>query len=487
MANEAGQELREPLIDVKDQDPADEPQQLEEPVAKRTSLYGEILSIALPMLAALAADPIASLMDTMFVGHIGRAHLAGVGTAVSIFNSTTKLFNVPLLAVTTSLVASAGGRVFDSKDAVSAAASSSILIALAIGLLEAVVLALAAGPIASLWGASEGSDLQQPTVEFLQLRALGAPATVLLLVLQGVFRGLQDTRTPFFATVVASTINIALDPLLIFTAGLGVRGAALATIIAQVIPCVWLVVALARRYPLKLRGSETLWHLWALLPPTGYLIARTCAVTLTYALATSVADRAGSASAATHQICFQIWMSCSLLADALAVASQSIIAKSIGSADFAYARRCVDATLRLGFCLGVLLTVMLGLLRGWLPTLFTGDEKVLGMLPSLMPFVVLTQPLNALAFVWDGVLFGAGGFKYAALSMPLNAAPAVAMMLVAQALVDDPTSLLYCVWAALSVVMAMRALTSWLPFQLRVYPYTPLFAEKVPLLADEPV
>lgn len=54
---------------------------------------------------------------------------------------------------------------------------------------------------------------------------------------QGVYRGLQDTRTPFYATVAASAFNVVLGALLIFAAGLGVRGAALATVMSQVGCC----------------------------------------------------------------------------------------------------------------------------------------------------------------------------------------------------------------------------------------------------------
>lgn len=99
----------------------------------------EILSIALPATLALAADPITSLVDTAFVGHIGTlpfhfplskifcfqsnrildllisfafcsfalgsVELAAVGVSVSVFNLVSKLFNVPLLNITTSFVA----------------------------------------------------------------------------------------------------------------------------------------------------------------------------------------------------------------------------------------------------------------------------------------------------------------------------------------------------------------------------------------------
>lgn len=62
--------------------------------------------------------------------------------------------------------------------------------------------------------------------------------------------------------------------------------------------------------------------------------------------------------------------------------------------------------------LGCALALLLGLGRDYIPTLFTSDTAVLGLVAATIPFVVATQPINALAFVWDGVLFGAGGFRW---------------------------------------------------------------------------
>lgn len=74
-------------------------------VFKADKLGVDIAFIALPAAVALAADPLASLVDTAFVGRIGPVELAAVGVSISVFNLVSKMFNVPLLNVTTSFVA----------------------------------------------------------------------------------------------------------------------------------------------------------------------------------------------------------------------------------------------------------------------------------------------------------------------------------------------------------------------------------------------
>ena len=201
-------------------------------------LDAEIVGIALPTLAALAADPLASLVSTAWVGRLGASELASVGVALSVYNAATKLFNMPLLAVTTSAVATALGEGAlgepETAARVGAAASAAVLLALLVGAAEAaLMLAFGLGSL-SLWGAGPGSPLHGDAAAFLVVRAASAPATALLLTLQGAFRGLGQTRTPFVATAGANALNIALEPLLIFSLGWGVKGAALAIAVSQV-------------------------------------------------------------------------------------------------------------------------------------------------------------------------------------------------------------------------------------------------------------
>lgn len=76
--------------------------------------------------------------------------------------------------------------------------------------------------------------------------------------------------------------------------------------------------------------------------------------------------------------------------------------------------KIAERTLQLGVGLGLSLGTLLAVTSGVLPRFFTSDPAVITAIGNIFPFVILSQPINALAFVWDGVLYGAGGFEYAA-------------------------------------------------------------------------
>ncbi|PPD94199.1 hypothetical protein GOBAR_DD08779 [Gossypium barbadense] len=252
------------------------------------------LSIALPAALALAADPIASLVDTAFVGHLGSVELAAVGVSVSIFNLVSRLFNVPLLNITTSFVAEEQALISKSKDALAAG----------LGIAEAVVLSVGSGFLMNIMGIPMDSSMRGPAEQFLTWRAFGAPPVVIALAAQGTFRGFKDTKTPLYAigkyysmpyvSSAGTLLNAILDVILIFPFGFGVGGAAVATVISEYVNNV-----------------------------VDYLLVGTIATLGTLTLATSLAARQGPIPMAGHQICVQIWLAVSLLTDALALSGSS--------------------------------------------------------------------------------------------------------------------------------------------------------------------
>lgn len=83
--------------------------------------------------------------------------------------------------------------------------------------------------------------------------------------------------------------------------------------------------------------------------------------------------------------------------------------------------------------------------------LFTIDVDVLNIIKDLIVFVSLTQPINSLAFVFDGLHYGASDFAYAALSMIMVAIPSAAFLII-----FPPLWGILAVWAGLTLIMSLR-------------------------------
>uniref|UniRef100_A0A453KE42 Protein DETOXIFICATION n=1 Tax=Aegilops tauschii subsp. strangulata TaxID=200361 RepID=A0A453KE42_AEGTS len=389
----------------------------------------DILSIAAPAVLALAADPIAALVDTAFVGHIGSTELAAVGVSISIFNLVSKLFNVPLLNVTTSFVAEqqavddsyrgTGENEFrrfpDNKLTEERkflpAVTTSLALASGIGLMETVALIFGSGTLMDFIGIPVDSPVRIPAEQFLTFRAYGAPPIIVALAAQGAFRGLMDTKTPLYAIGVGNLVNAILDAIFVFPLGLGVRGAALATV-----------------------TSETI------------------AVLLTMTLSTSLAAREGPVPMAGHQLCLQVWLTISLLNDALALAGQALLATEYTKRNYKQARMVLYRVLQIGGVTGTALAIILFFGFGSFSSLFTDDPAVLGIAKSGVWFVAISQPINAVAFVVDGLYYGVSDFAYAAYSMFFAGAISSAFLLVAA-----PEFGLGGVWAGLILFMSLRA------------------------------
>ncbi|XP_040992516.1 protein DETOXIFICATION 42 [Juglans microcarpa x Juglans regia] len=473
-------------------------------IFKLDELGSEIAQIALPAALALTADPVASLVDTAFIGQIGPVELAAVGVSIALFNQVSRIAIFPLVSVTTSFVAEEDtirstspeaqdcdyletGSTVESEDkelipkngtcenAYTSkqtrgsfnivkienkrrhipSASSALVIGGILGLIQAIFLISGAKPLLNFMGVGSDSAMLTPAQRYLTLRSLGAPAVLLSLAMQGVFRGFKDTKTPLYATVAGDVTNIILDPLFIFVFHLGVSGAAIAHVISQYLISVILLWRLMAQVDI-LPPSIKYLQFGRFLKNGFLLLMRVIAVTFCVTLAASLAARQGSTSMAAFQVCLQVWLATSLLADGLAVAGQAILASAFAKKDYDKAEAAASRVLQLGLVLGLILAVFLGVGLHFGARLFTKDVNVLHLISIGIPFVAATQPINALAFVFDGVNFGASDFGYSAYSMIM-----VAIVSILCLFILSPSHGFIGLWVALTIYMSLRTIAGF--------------------------
>jgi putative MATE family efflux protein len=439
-------------------------------VPLRSPYDREIARLALPALGTLAAEPTYLLVDTAMVGHIDGPQagqdLASLALATSVLGTLAGLGVVAAYATTAAVARLSGASAADGRhdDDLRRVAAQSLWLGIALGLLGALVVVVA-GPlwVDALGGRGATADGAE---RYLRIAAPGFAFALLSMAAQGWLRGTGNLRGPLLIVVFGNVVNAILNPLLIFGFDLGLDGSAIATLVGQTtmgllfVRLLWrgsaapdhdaVATAALRRPSLALLGR--------IGATGGYLLIRSGALLLTFAVASAVAARAGDPSLAAHQIGWQLFIFIALVLDALAIAGQVLIGRALGAdrteEALAASRRMVLWTVTFG----VLVAIVLLIARDPIIALFTDDEVVAERARAMWPLLCLMLPFGAAVFAFDGILIGAGDARFLALAMSGAAAIGIPLLLIAQ---HEDWGIVG-VWAGINAVIVARLLgTGW--------------------------
>src|SRR3954471_874040 len=406
-----------------------------------------IIGLALPALATLIVEPLYTITDTAIVGHLGRAQLGGLALATTVLNLIAWV-SAFLEMATTSRVAYRRGQ--GDADGATTAATAAYSVALALGVLVALLVAIAGPPIAHGLG-GHGATLHYATV-YLRISAVGMPFLLLNLAGAGHLQGHEDTRTPLHIVLVANVVNVVLEVVLVYGADTGVAGSAWGTVVAQIVAAALFVTASRRRVHAVIRPAMA--ELLVLLRNGWALIVRTIALGAALTIATAAAAQVGSVTLAAQQITMQVWLLLALTLDALAVPAQVYVGGAFGGSRPDEAVSIGARCLRLGLASGVTVGVLTMALSPVIPYVFTSDPDVRHTATVGLLICGASQPLAALAFVYDGLLLGAGDYGTLRRSMLLAL---LAFAPLAVATLADHDLGIAGIWFALACWLAARA------------------------------
>lgn len=413
----------------------------------------QIFGLALPALGALAAEPLYRLVDTAIVGHLGVAQLGGLAIAITIFASAFLLFNF-LAYGTTARVARMHGA--GEAEGAGAMAAQALWLALALGVAMIGVGQLLATPLIELLG-GEG-QVAENAETYLRIALLGSPFVLVVLAGEGYLRGVKDLVTPLKILVLANVANVVLEVWFVYGLDWGIAGSAWGTLIAQVGAAVAFAVLLVRAARRRLRPS---WRRMRSLVAIGrQLIVRTAALLLFFNFMLALVARESDVELAANQVIFEVFLFLALSFDALAIAAQSMVGNLLGAGDRPEARAVAGRLTMWAFVGGATVMLVLLLGRNLIPQIFTSSAAVLAALATAWIVFALQQPINAVVFAWDGVLFGAGDAQFMMRAMLVSAATASAVAYVAIGgnLVPGDGLGLTGAWIAVSVLILMRFL-----------------------------
>lgn len=217
------------------------------PVSRGTDLsqgpiWRLLLDLFFPLWFGTFFQQLYNTVDALVVSQVeGTAALAAVGCTGSVVSLTVGLLNGLVSGAVVVIAQRYGAR---QEDGVHRAVHTAMLLSLVLGAVFMAVSVATARPILELMRTTE--DTIDAAAAYLQIYFLGMIPSVVYNMGTGVFRAIGDTRRPLLFLIAASGCNIVLDLALVWGLGLGVRGAAIATVLSQLLSAVLVVVFLMR-------------------------------------------------------------------------------------------------------------------------------------------------------------------------------------------------------------------------------------------------
>ena len=218
----------------------------------------QILRFALPLVLGTLFQQLYSFADTVIVGRcLGTDALGAVGTTYSL--------NFLILGFVQGACVGFGipvAETFGAKDkgGLRKYLFNGALLCVVLSVVFTISTTLMAGPLLQLIHTPE--ELYADAVLYIRIIFLGIPATVLYNYASSVLRAMGDSQHPFYFLLAASVLNIGLDYLLIVPMGMGVDGAAIATVLSQLLSgglcAFWFFTRTAKQEELTFRGQSSL-------------------------------------------------------------------------------------------------------------------------------------------------------------------------------------------------------------------------------------
>ncbi len=420
--------------------------------------FKEINKLAIPAIIAGIAEPLLSITDTAVVGNIplnAVEALAAVGIAGSFISA---LFWI--LAQTRSAISAIVSQYLGAKKLDEIASLPAQIIVVNV-VLSSLIYLLTVGFAYQIfsWYNADGLILNY-AVSYYKIRAIGLPFTLFTFSVFGVFRGLQNTFYPMLISIIGALVNVALDFALVFgipnfIAPMHVEGAALASVIAQVIMALIALILLLKKTPFTLKFSLPFnKEIKRLIGLSLNLFVRALALNFALYLSNSFATKYGDSFIAAHTIAFQIWLFFAFFMDGYASVGNIVSGRLHGENNykkmFLLSKDLVKYT--------IVVAVILGLITFTfykpIGHIFTDDSTVQNTFYSIFWIVILMQPINAVAFVYDGIFKGLA--KATALRNTLIIAT-FAGFVPALFIADYFNLKLYAIWIAFTVWMLFRA------------------------------
>ena len=206
------------------------------PTALGTENIGKLLmQYAVPAIIAMTASSLYNMVDSIFIGHgVGTMAISGLALTFPLMNLAAAFGSLVGVGAATLISVKLGQKDYDTAQRV---LGNVFVLNILLGVAFTVIVMAFLDPILYFFGGSD--ETVGYARDYMYIILLGNPITHLYLGLNAVLRSSGHPQKAMYATIATVIINTILDPVFIYGFGWGIRGAAIATIVAQIISLMW--------------------------------------------------------------------------------------------------------------------------------------------------------------------------------------------------------------------------------------------------------
>ncbi len=364
--------------------------------------------MALPMIAGMTVHTMYVVADTAFIGTLGTDALAAATFVAPLFFLTLAL-TMGIGTAVTALVAQAVGRgdAANADAAAGTAISSGVVLGVAFG-----AVGLVTGPwmLRALGAEGRVADLGW---EYFQILAAFMPLFFVSSVLRSILTGEGDAKTPMIVLAISTIANIGLDALFILGLGFGLRGAAVATVLAVILSTSVFAVLLLRRrsafvrlsVPALVPSRAILIQLFALAIPIAASMIVMSAGTMLY---NRLLAGFGSVAVAAYGAASKVDMIVVLPIFGLSGAAVTVVAMFAGAGRSDLVRSTSLYTYRWAITLAAVIGGAAFFNSGRILRVFTDDPDAIAIGTTYLAFMIFAYPMMAVGMTTGRLLQGLG-------------------------------------------------------------------------------
>ena len=378
--------------------------------------FKHINKLAIPALIAGIAEPLLSITDTAIIGNIDEnatESLAAVGIVGAFISMLIWVFGQIRSAISSIISQYVGANKLDEIKTLPAQAIAIIVVG------SFLVLAISypfAKQIFAFYNAT--GEVLDYCITYFKIRIFGFPFSLFVFAIFGVFRGLQNTFYPMIIAIIGALLNIVLDIIFVYgiegyIPAMHIEGAAYASVIAQITMAIIAFVLLMKKTSISLKMSLQLHpEIPKLLGMIGNLFIRTIALNTALYFATAYATGYGKEYIAAYTIGINLWLLGAFMIDGYSSAGNILAGKLLGAKDYKSLVILSNKLFKYGIATGLIISIFGFIFYNFIGYIFTKEPLVLERFYDVFWIVILTQPISAITFIFDGMFKGMGFMKY---------------------------------------------------------------------------